>query len=178
MGKKRSTPRPTKQQQFLEYRTGNRTAAMLGVAAVIVLGATLFVVLRRSPGPEAISPPAAAVLPAGKDVRLPASLFADGRAHFYRYTTSIGREIRVFVMRSSDGVIRAAFDACDVCYRERKGYYQSGDTMICVNCGRAFHSKDINVITGGCNPTPVQRSIDGRDVLLKASDLDLGAAYF
>jgi len=178
MGKNRSTPRLAKQNQFLPYRKSNRKAAMLGVAAAILLGVTVYVALGRSTGPEAVSQPAVEVLPAGKDVRLPASLFADGRAHFYRYTTSIGRDIRVFVMRSSDGVIRAAFDACDVCYRERKGYYQAGDTMICVNCGRAFHSKDINVITGGCNPAPVQRTIDGTEVLLKASDLDLGAVYF
>jgi uncharacterized membrane protein len=75
-------------------------------------------------------------------------------------------------------VIRAAFDACDMCYRKRRGYYQRGDTMICVNCGRAFHSKDINVTSGGCNPAPLQRSADGRELLLKASDLEVGVAYF
>jgi uncharacterized membrane protein len=178
MGKHQSIPRSTRQRRLLEYQKGNRKAAMLGIAAVVLIGVTVFVALRRGTGAEVAIPPAAEVLPAGKDARLPASVFADGRAHFYRYTTSTGRVIRVFVIRSSDGVIRAAFDACDMCYRRRRGYYQRGDTMICVNCGRGFHSKDINVTSGGCNPAPLQRSADGRELLLKASDLEVGVAYF
>jgi hypothetical protein len=46
-------------------------------------------------------------------------------------------------MKSADGVIRAAYDACDVCYRERKGYHQEGDDMVCNNCGRHFPSTSI-----------------------------------
>lgn len=178
MGSKRTTPHPTKQQQFLQYRKGNRNVALLGGVALVLVGIAVYVALVRSKGPAAEPQAVTEVLPTGGDVRLPVSLFADGQAHFYRYTASPGREVRFFVLRGSDGVVRAAFDACDVCYRERKGYHQEGDDMVCNNCGRHFRSLDINVITGGCNPVPVQRSIDGGDVVLKASDLDSGRAYF
>ena len=49
--------------------------------------------------------------------------------------------------------------------------------MACNNGGRHFRSLDINVITGGCNPVPVQRSTDGSDVVLTASELDADAEY-
>ncbi len=47
--------------------------------------------------------------------------------------------------------------------------------MVCNNRGRHFQSLDINVITGDCNPVPVPRSIDGSDVVPRASELDAGA---
>jgi len=115
---------------------------------------------------------------AGSDVILPVATFADGAARFYRYVTTAGREVRFFVMKSSDGVVRAAFDACDTCYRQRKGYRQQGDGMVCNNCGRTFRSVDINVLQGGCNPAPLERTIVGDQLVLKAASLELGTQYF
>lgn len=178
MGKHRSAQRSAKQKQFLEYRKGNRRFATFGIAMLALFASTVYFAIAWTPSAGSAPLPAAELLAPGQDAQLPVSLFDDGRAHFYSYTTSIGREIRLFVMRSSDGVIRAAFDACDVCYRERKGYYQADDTMVCVNCGRRFQSTNINVISGGCNPAPIQRTVEGNRVVLKASDLDLGAVYF
>jgi uncharacterized membrane protein len=83
-----------------------------------------------------------------------------------------------FVLKSSDGVIRAAFDSCDVCFRERKGYRQEGDLMICNNCGQAFPSVRINIEKGGCNPAPLERTTLGSDVVLQVSNIYRGVGYF
>ena len=83
-----------------------------------------------------------------------------------------------FVVKSNDGVIRAAFDACDVCFPAKKGYTQDGDFMICNNCGRRFHSSRINVVEGGCNPAPLQREVIGDQLVIKTSDVIPGARYF
>jgi len=109
-------------------------------------------------------------------VKLPLSQINDGTAHFYTYKGS--RAINFFVLRSSDGVIRAAFDACDVCYPEKKGYRQVGDLMVCNNCGQQFPSVKINEIRGGCNPAPLNRAIQGEYLVLNASDIETGAFYF
>jgi uncharacterized membrane protein len=101
----------------------------------------------RQAGPADV--PVMEIAGAGTDVSLPVATFADGRARFYRYATSAGREVRFFVMKSSDGVLRAAFDACDTCYRDKLGYHQEGDVMVCNKCGRTFRSVDINVLQGG-----------------------------
>lgn len=179
-GSARERGRQDKRAQFASPKKSNLPILFVAAVAFVFLGITIFVTVKpSSSAPEAVAGPSdAQLLPAGADARLPVSTFSDGRAHFYRYVTSVGREVRLFVIRSSDGVIRAAFDACDVCYRSRKGYHQEGDDMVCNNCGRHFRSVDVNVITGGCNPSALQRTFDGSQVVLKTSDLDLGAAYF
>jgi uncharacterized membrane protein len=80
--------------------------------------------------------------------------------------------ISYFILKSTDGVIRAAFDACDVCWPEGKGYVQDGDrSMICRNCGRRFESVKVNEVQGGCNPAPLKRAIEGDQVVIRVDDL-------
>lgn len=123
---------------------------------------------------------------------IPIAKINDGLAHFYELPSKTGKTIRFFVLKSSDGVFRAAFDACDVCYREKKGYRQDGDIMVCNNCGRKFPSNLINVEQGGCNPAPLNRDmVDGEHnpiplsswtedgyLVIKKSDIELGGRYF
>ena len=71
--------------------------------------------------------------------------------------------MKYFVLKSSDGTVRAAFDACDVCYAQKKGYQQEGDEMVCGNCGQRFPSAQINEVEGGCNPSPIERTVKGQD---------------
>jgi len=102
----------------------------------------------------------------------------DGKAHHYAYRTADGAVIKFFLLKSQDGVIRAAFDACDVCYKAQKGYRQEGDNMICNNCNQQFASNRINEVKGGCNPAPLNRSVEGGRVLLSEQELIAGRRYF
>ncbi|QGY39803.1 DUF2318 domain-containing protein [Pseudodesulfovibrio cashew] len=110
-------------------------------------------------------------------VSIPVSEVSDGEAHYYEFDQG-GAEVKFFLLKSSDGQIRAAFDACDVCYREGKGYTQDGDFMVCNNCGQRFHSSRINEVRGGCNPSPLTRSFDHENVTIKVSDILAGRGYF
>lgn len=182
MSKHRHSPaRPDRRAQFATRPAARavRTPLVLMIgAALLFVGAFVLVVgTGRDRGTAAGQSFADAGL-AGADVVLSASTFDDGLARFYRHLTAAGREVRFFVMKSSDGVIRAAFDACDVCYRERKGYRQAGDVMVCNNCEQVFPSTQINVLQGGCNPAPIERSIAGDQVVLSAAALSRGVAYF
>lgn len=113
-----------------------------------------------------------------KEISYPLTQFADGKARHFEFKTADGKIIRYFIIRSSDGVIRAAFDACDVCWPSGKGYYQDGDVMVCRNCGRRFPSSQINVITGGCNPTALNRKIGQTQVTIQVKDILEGRQYF
>src|SRR5919108_3344408 len=75
-------------------------------------------------------------------VTIPLAKVSDGKAHFYKVVDG-GSEIAFFVTKASDGSIKTAFDACDVCYREKKGYVQDGGFMLCKQCNKKF---DINRI--------------------------------
>ncbi len=101
----------------------------------------------------------------------------DGKAHFFKLATD-KVDISFFVVKSIDGVMRAAFDACDVCYREKKGYQQEGDFMVCNNCGQQFRTDLVNEVKGGCNPAPLSRSIDGGHLAIAQTDILKGGWYF
>ena len=113
----------------------------------------------------------------GQAIKFPVSTFNDGKARHYQYNSG-EQNIKFFVLKSSDGVIRAAFDACDVCWRAGKGYYQDGDEMVCRNCGRRFASALVNEVQGGCNPAPLKRQIDGDNVVINISDIKEGKGFF
>lgn len=113
-----------------------------------------------------------------KEVSLDAAQFDDGKARHFAYMTPEGIQVRYFVLKSSDGVIRAAFDACDVCWRANKGYTQDGDVMICNNCGRRFASVKVNEVKGGCNPAPLMRNVVDGKVIIKVADIVEGRRFF
>jgi uncharacterized membrane protein len=108
----------------------------------------------------------------------PVKTFEGGKAHFFEHKTHEGLAIRYFILKSSDGVIRAAFDACDVCWAEGKGYSQKGDFMVCNNCKMRFASIRINEAKGGCNPHPLNRQVVDGNVVIRIADIMEGARYF
>lgn len=169
------TVREQKRAQFDEPRRRTTLHLVLaGVALVIVAVAAVAVVATRGGGTtEATTTQAAA----GGDVRIALADMSDGKAHFYSYDAG-GTEVKYFVLKSADGKVRAAFDACDVCYAQKKGYHQEGDEMVCNNCGRRFPSTKINEVEGGCNPSPLTRTVKGQDLVLTTDELQAGVQYF
>lgn len=111
------------------------------------------------------------------EVRLPMAKVGDGKAHYYQFKSD-NEVIKFFVVKSKDGVVRAAFDACDVCFPAKKGYSQDGDFVICNNCGRRFHTSRINVVEGGCNPAPLARRVDGKHLIISVVDILPGSRFF
>jgi uncharacterized membrane protein len=168
--------REQKRAQF--ERRASRTGlhlALAAVALVAVAAVTALVVTSRD-GAETVTA-AVPIAAGGADVTIPVADLADGQAKHYSYDAG-GVEVKYFVLKSSDGEYRAAFDACDVCYAAKKGYSQQGDVMVCNNCGQQFDSTQINEIRGGCNPSPIERTVDGQSLVLTTSDLQAGAKYF
>jgi uncharacterized membrane protein len=111
-------------------------------------------------------------------VLYPVGTFEDGKARYYRMKTDDGQPIKFFILKSSDGVVRAAFDACDVCWKAGLGYYQDGDNMVCRNCGQRFPSVKVNEVKGGCNPVPLRREIVDGQVVIQVRDILEGRQYF
>ncbi len=117
------------------------------------------------------------VTPESGVVSIPVQDVDDGDIHYYKYTRD-GHDVRFFLLQSNDGIIRAAFDACDVCYEAKKGYSLEGDFAVCNNCGMRFHSSRINVVQGGCNPAPLHRVTENGIVKIKVTDITQGARFF
>ena len=150
--------------------------AVLAIAVLIVTGTVYFIVSRSQNNESAVTASFSAET-AGSEIAYPTGLFDDGTARYYEYRDG-GFTIKYFILKSSDGIIRAAFDACDVCWRAGKGYVQSGDFMVCRNCGRQFASVLVNEVKGGCNPAPLKRIIQNEKLIIKVTDILEGKQYF
>jgi uncharacterized membrane protein len=117
------------------------------------------------------------ITPTNGQLEIPVAGINDGKAHHFQVKADDGTMVTFFVLKSADGVIRAAIDACDVCYRSGLGYYQEGDKMVCKNCGQKFASNKINVIKGGCNPAPLNRTVVGDKLVINMKDIDMNSWY-
>jgi len=115
--------------------------------------------------------------PTNGQLEIPIAGINDGKAHHFKVKADDGTMVTFFVLKSADGVIRAAIDACDVCYRSGLGYYQEGDNMVCKNCGQKFASNKINVIKGGCNPAPLNRTVVGDKLVINMKDIGMNSWY-
>jgi hypothetical protein len=200
------TSREAKRARFDEKSGGaSPLILILGLAVVLTLiGGALFALTRPSPKaaePQADLPSANLVsYPTGSQgllvsaatyghdpyplaeaengqVRFALSTFDDHKAHYYTYMHE-GRPIEFFVLKSRDGVVRVAFNACDVCFASRKGYRQEGDEMVCNNCGNRFPSNQINEVRGGCNPSPLTRRLEGDTLVILVEDIVEGLGFF
>ncbi|MDR1204082.1 MAG: DUF2318 domain-containing protein [Peptococcaceae bacterium] len=66
-----------------------------------------------------------------------------------------GTQLEVIAAEAPDGTVRTAFNTCQVCYDSGRGYYeQSGDVLVCQNCGNRIRRDQVEVQSGGCNPVP------------------------
>lgn len=109
---------------------------------------------------------------------IPVAKLADGKAHFYKFEDG-GKEITFFAIKSADGSYRTAFDACDACFKSRKGYEQQGDKMNCKNCNQKFAVNRLGPnATGGCNPGYLPHQLNGNAISISVNDLKGGARYF
>jgi uncharacterized membrane protein len=130
--------------------------------------------LKRSPAEAA---KAAGVVETANEVKIPLNSLDSGKTLFLVHPRE-GRDLFYFALKSSDGVYRAAFDACDVCFRANRGYRQEGDLMVCNQCGQTFPSVKINEVKGGCNPAPLARKVKDLYLVIQKSDIAAGKDYF
>jgi len=118
------------------------------------------------------------VKPVNGAVTVPLAEVSDGKAHFYRFADG-GKDIGFFMVKGSDGALHTAFDACDVCYKEKKGYFQQGEFMICRNCNQKFAINRIGPhAIGGCNPSYLPHRESGGNAIVSVEDLRTGARFF
>jgi len=165
-----------KKSRLTEQKKSSKTPLIAVAALVLFAGAALaaFTLLKAPTGTGTVSAANASATELSFDL----ATFDDGAAKYYSHKAPSGKTVKFFVLKSSDGVVRAAFDACDVCYKSKKGYRQEGNFMVCNNCGQRFLSTKINEIRGGCNPAPLDRQVMGDKLVIAVADILTGERYF
>jgi uncharacterized membrane protein len=165
--------RDAKREQFTQKSDKKSSLNVIIIAVVLLVGSAVggWVLLGGQATAKSL------VEGVNGEVLLPVSQVNDGQAHFFSYKA--GQDtVKFFVLKSSDGVLRAALDTCDVCYKAQKGYRQEGDQMVCNNCNMKFRTDMINDVKGGCNPAPLVRRIVGGQLVINERDLLAGSWYF
>ncbi|TAL16878.1 DUF2318 domain-containing protein [bacterium] len=176
-----------KKDKFAEKRaavegksSGSLKLFVIGAAVVALAVASLVAYSRTGDksGEAAKVQAATPVNESGVVVSFPLADFEGGQAKFYEHKTADSITVRYFIVKSDDGVTRAAFDACDACWPHGKGYSQDKKEMVCNNCQMRFPTSKINEVKGGCNPSPLARTVENGQLLIKVSDIEAGKSYF
>lgn len=109
-----------------------------------------------------------------EEIRLKTSIFNDNQARFYNVKMTSGKTIYFFVVKDRNGIYRAAANACAVCFKTYKGFYQEGNEIVCNNCGNRYPIEKIATEKGGCNPGPINPNLETEngEIIIKKADLE------
>lgn len=111
------------------------------------------------------------------EVRIETYTLYDGKADFY-YFMANETKVKYFVIQSPDGQYRTAFDACEKCYNQKKGYHQAGDVMVCNSCEQRFSTNFLTTGYSICYPVKLNSMVSNDQVIIKSSDIFNGTKLF
>lgn len=91
------------------------------------------------------------------------------QGELHRYSVTVNNvKVRFLLYRKPDGKVASIFDACQIC--GGVGFYKGTSGIICKNCAAPVNPQSVGQ-PGGCNPIPLQSTLDGDSVVISKSDL-------
>jgi uncharacterized membrane protein len=172
---KREIYKAERRKRILEQRR-NKTKKIMTISVFIIiitgLGVYFMMSLDGNIDVKDVEFNPQSVIQTATQIKIPTSDINED-ASFHSYDSS-GVEVKYFAIRSSDGEIRVAMNACDVCYHAKKGYVQDGDDMRCINCGLKYSISGLGTdnIEGGCWPSYLPITINDDHVVINIDDLE------
>lgn len=111
-------------------------------------------------------------------VRIDIGQLKPGQVRFFRYLNRGNQEVKFFVGRDGRGTVQVAFDASEICFRQKRGFEHQGDWMVCRKCEKAFRLAEVNDGGRGCEPVPLEHRIEGTQLVLQENDILKGWRFF
>ena len=145
----------------MNTKNGINRKILIGIGSIVILAIVLSIIFMGGSS-------TAKVIENSNTITIPLSEVST-EAQFYEYDG-----IKYFAVKASDGSIRTAFDACDVC-GGTKGYRQEGKDMVCNNCGRHFSIDSLgekNVFGGGCWPGYLENSVENENIVIQKANIE------
>ncbi len=135
------------------------TKLFAGAVTIFVVLITLSGVAARESGYNPL--PIHIVAPFTDAVRIPIQEVND---RVTKYTVTVrGVDVRFFLIKASDGIVKSALDACRIC--GPMGFEQIGTTVVCQRCGVGMEIDEIGE-DAGCNPIPLESFRDGDEIVI------------
>ena len=110
-------------------------------------------------------PPVEEIEPVEGKVKIPIQMIPPGQMKMFKI-----QETRFFLFRQDEDDFAVNLDACLIC--GEYGYYQRGKELICRNCDAPINVESLN-IGGGCNPIPVDFSLERGKIKIDVKNLGL-----
>lgn len=166
-------PNPARRRHEIAERRRSRRwvlASALGFGALV---ATRTVAVAKVNEVPTLSPPEPYEIRDGNAVVALADI-SDGHLHRFAYDAS-GTEVRFITILKNGGAYGVGLDACENC--GPAGYYEKNGKIICKRCDVAINPATIG-FKGGCNPIPIDFTVDGGSLMVPTSALDDSAKIF
>jgi len=151
--------------------------SLVAIVVILVLGFVLF--NGNITGNTVGVSGSEAIIDEGDSIKIALSTISS-KVKFHSYDVD-GVDVEYFVVKADDGNIKTAFNACDVCYRSKKGYSQKGEDMVCNNCGNHYAISGLgtkNLKGEGCWPGYLPNTIKEEYLIIQKSDLEAGKYMF
>lgn len=106
-------------------------------------------------------------------VKIAASKILPQKASYFNVAMPSSKTVYFFIVQDAGGTYRAAANACQVCHAAGQGFSQKGNNMICNTCGNAYPLSKIATEKGGCNPGPINPSlqVSNGQIIIAQADL-------
>jgi uncharacterized membrane protein len=147
---------------------------LASAGAYVALGLALTVGVAIDQREVQLSPPEPYEL-AGEVALVPLALIDDGHLHRFAYTAADGTEVRFIVVKKNGVAYGVGLDACEVC--GPTGYYERDGKIVCRLCDVIMNIATIG-FKGGCNPIPLEYTLDGGSLVVQTADLEAAASVF
>ena len=101
---------------------------------------------------------------------------SDGHLHRFEYVTKKNIAVRwIVIKKPNSAAYGVGLDACDVC--GNAGYYERGNQVVCKRCDVVMNIRTIG-FPGGCNPIPLNYTIEDGNMVFLLEDILAGEAEF
>ncbi len=161
-----------RRKRLAQARSARLWATSAAMVALLISSSLLFSVAAASN--KGYDPAPVPLSPEGELLKVRLAELEDGHIHKYMHRMA-DADVRFFLMKRADGSLASAFDACGIC--PAKGYYQAGDQLMCRNCDAPINLETVGE-PGGCNPIPLDVTIDGESALIYLANLTAAKAKF
>ena len=118
--------------------------------------------------------PATEVTFVNGQVAIPLAQVSGGDLHRFSAREN-GVDIRFWLYQKPDGKIATVFDACQIC--GGVGFYKGPNGVVCKNCAAPINPQSVGT-SGGCNPIPLNATINSDSVIIQEADIAAGARVF
>ena len=171
-----ATPADKRRAEWTQRREKMWMSAVVLTSFVFIFLSTAEFIYAKST--TALSPTAPVTL-VGTQVTVPTAQVNDDKLHRYGVRVDDGKggsvDVRFLLYKKPDGNIVSVADACRIC--GPVGFYISSQGITCKMCASPLVPQSMGQ-PGGCNPIPLQSTLGGGEIIIKAADLRALAPVF